>query len=109
MEAISVYNCLLAEMKTAYAKSDNPVAVSYTEWPRYSIRAYQSATHGGRFAQNYANPAAKNYGKWEKAGTMPAGAILAKDTFALKNNGSVSVGPLFLMEKMQAGFNAGQR
>jgi hypothetical protein len=38
---------------------------------------------------------------------MPVGAVLAKDSFAVKANGRVSAGPLFLMEKMNLGFNAG--
>jgi hypothetical protein len=91
-------------MKAAYAKSDNPVAASYSEWRRYSKNSYVSATHGNRYVQNYANAAAKAYGAYENAGPMPAGAVLAKDSFMVKANGQVSAGPLFIMEKMQAGF-----
>jgi len=103
-EAVAAYDCLLAEMKAAYAKSGNAVAASYSEWRRYSRNAYVSATHGNRFVQNYANPAAKAYGAFEGAGVMPAGAVLAKDSFTVTADGRVSVGPLFIMEKMQAGF-----
>ncbi len=106
-EAVAVYDCLMRELKAAYAKSDNKVAVSYMSWARYSTQAYQSGTHGGRYVQNYGNAAARAYGAYEKAGTMPAGAILAKDSFAVTPKGKASVGPLFLMEKMNAGFNAG--
>ncbi len=91
-------------MKVAYAKSDNPVAASYSEWRRYSKNAYVSETHGNRYVQNYGNAAAKAYGAYENAGVMPAGAVLAKDSFMAKANGQVSPGPLFIMEKMQAGF-----
>ena len=93
-------------MKAAYAKSGNPVATSYTEWRRYSKHAYVSATHGNRYVQNYGNLAAQAYGAFENSGIMPAGAVLAKDSFMVKANGQVSVGPLFIMEKMQAGFYA---
>ena len=41
-----------------------------------------------------------------QAGVMPAGSILAKDSFAVNGKGNVTVGPLFLMEKMPAGFKA---
>jgi hypothetical protein len=92
-------------MKAAYAKSDNKIAVSYGKWRRYSTNAYVSATHGGRYVQNFANKKAKAYGLYEQAGTFPVGAKLAKPSFGVKGNGSVSVGPLFTMEKMQAGFN----
>ena len=36
---------------------------------------------------------------------MPQGAILAKDSFAVTEIGDVFSGPLFVMEKMQPGFN----
>ncbi len=38
---------------------------------------------------------------------MPAGASIPKDSLAVASNGIVSVGPLFIMEKMIAGFNPG--
>jgi hypothetical protein len=103
-EAVAAYDCLLNEMRAAYAKSGSPVATSYSEWRRYSKNAYVSATHGNRYVQNYANPAAKAYGAFENAGVMPPGAVLAKDSFTVKANGRVSAGPLFIMEKMPAGF-----
>lgn len=103
-EAVAAYDCLLNEMRAAYAKSGSPVATSYSEWRRYSKNAYVSATHGNRYVQNYANPAAKAYGAFENAGAMPAGAVVAKDSFSVKANGQVSAGPLFIMEKMPAGF-----
>ena len=36
---------------------------------------------------------------------MPVGSILAKDSFAVHADGKMSAGPLFLMQKMPAGFN----
>ena len=66
---------------------------------------YVSDTHGGRFVHNFGNDVGKAYGAFEKAGTLPAGTHLAKPSFSVKGNGQVSVGPLFIMEKMQAGFN----
>ena len=104
-EAVAAYDCVLNELKAAYAKSGNDIAVSYANWSRYSKQSYQSGTHGGRYVQNYANAKARAYGAYEKSGPMPSGAVLAKDSFAVKPNGRISVGPLFLMEKMNAGFN----
>jgi ubiquitin len=105
-EAVKIYDCLLKELKATYAKSGNKVAVSYTAWPRYSKRAYVSATHGSRLVQNYANEKGRAYGAFENAGTFPVGTELAKDSFLVNANGTVSIGPLFIMEKMHAGFNA---
>ena len=105
-EAASVYDCLIGEMIKAYEKSGNPVAKSYAKWRRYNTVPYQSATHGSRYVSNYANGVAeKQYGMFEDAGPMPAGSLLAKDSFVVTPDGKVSVGPLFLMEKMASGFN----
>ena len=81
------------------------IAADYQGWSRYSMRAYVSATHGGRFVQNYGNHKARAYGQFENAGTMRAGAVVAKDSFVVKH-GKLVAGPLFVMEKMAAGFNA---
>lgn len=92
-------------MKTAYAKSGNLWAKWYSQWAKFSNQPYVSATHGNRFVHNYASKkAAGAYGKYEKAGKMQHGGILAKDSFTVTPEGRVSVGPLFLMEKMGGGF-----
>ncbi len=106
-EAVAVYDCLIKELKAAYAKSDNDIALSYMSWPRYSKQAYLSGTHGNRYVQNYANAKARAYGAYEKAGVMPVGSAIAKDSIAVTPNGKVTIGPLFLMEKMNAGFSPG--
>ncbi len=102
-----VYDCIIDEMLAGYAKSGNPSAVAYKDWPRFSKISYTSDTHGGRLVNNYANDVAKSeYSKFEDGGTMPVGSILAKDSFTVSAGGRVSPGPLFLMEKMSAGFDA---
>ncbi len=103
---MKVYDCLLKELKAAYAKSGNNVAVSYSSMARYSTRPYVSDTHGGRFVQNYANKTGRAYGAYENAGTLPEGTVLAKDSFSVSGGGKVAIGPLFIMEKMRAGFNS---
>jgi hypothetical protein len=105
-EAAATYKCLIGEMVAAYEKSGDPTAGSYTAWQRYNSVPYQSATHGSRYVNNYANSvAAAEYGKFEDAGPMPAGSLLAKDSFVVMPDGKVGPGPLFLMEKMANGFN----
>ena len=64
-----------------------------------------SGTHGNRYVQNYGNAKAKAYGKFESAGRMPVGVILAKDSFQVTGAGKVAVGPLFVMEQVSAGWN----
>ena len=105
-ETIAVYKCLQGEMKAAYSKSGNLWANWYAHWKKFSNQPYISATHGGRFVHNYASKKASGqYAKFEKVGKMTRGGILAKDSFTVTPRGKVSVGPLFLMEKMKAGFN----
>ena len=103
-EAKVAGSCISDEMNAAYAKSTLAVAKAFAKWPRYSAQPYFSATHGQRYVQNFANNKAKAYGKFEKAGKMPVGAQVAKNSFAVSPDGHLSVGPLFLMEKMPAGF-----
>jgi len=105
-EAKAVYDCLKPDMVAAYAKAGVAQVKGYSGWLKVNAVAYQSATHGARYVNNYADKRADHhYNKFEKAGIMPKGSVLAKDSFAVNPDGKVSVGPLFVMEKMNAGFN----
>ena len=105
-EARSLYDCLKAMMRAGYARSGNRIAAAFADWKVYNSRPYVAQTHAARYVNNYANAAAKAYGRFEKAGRMPPGAVLAKDSFSVDANGQGVPGPLFLMEKMARGFNA---
>ena len=91
-------------MTAAYARSSLDDARQYPKWDKYSTQFYLSATHGQRYVANYGNRKAQAYGKFESAGKLPVGAKLAKDSFMALPDGRLSVGPLFLMEKMPTGF-----
>ncbi len=104
-EAVALFDCLVPEMKAAYAKSDNEIAVNFWSDRLYSRVPYVSGTHGGRHVLNYANKVGRAYGLFENAGALPAGTNLAKPSFSVNAAGNGAVGPLFLMEKMDAGFN----
>jgi hypothetical protein len=93
-------------MVKSYGKSDNTVALEFASYRLYSNQPYVSDTHGGRLVMNYANETGKAYGAYENAGTFPSGSKLAKPSFMVKGNGRAALGPLFIMEKMAAGFNA---
>ena len=94
-------------MQTGYKKSGDKYAAANSTWKIYNTRPYTSGTHGGRFVNNYANAnaKAKACGRYERAGKLPAGPVLAKDSFAVQPNGRTVAGPLFLMEKMHSGFS----
>lgn len=103
-EARAAYDCLREEMVAGYAKSGLEVATAYVGWTSFNTRPYVSDTHGARYVNNYGNAAAKDYGKFEDAGKMPEGALLAKDSFVVHQGGKLALGPLFLMQKMSTGF-----
>ena len=104
-EAAIVYDCVQGYMKAAYSVADDPAGAQFLDWSNFSLVPYISGTHGNRYVMNYGNDAASAYGEYEEAGTLPAGAKLAKNSFVVSPTGQVSVGPLFLMEKMDAGFS----
>jgi len=104
-EAESIYQGLRRFMTEGYRAAGDPIAETYTGWARYNAAPYGSATHGQRFVSNYANEAAAAYGLYEGAGKFPEGSIIAKDSFSVTRKGEVRPGPLFVMEKMEAGFN----
>ncbi len=96
----------MPEMKKAYRKAGLRNVKGYTGWLKINASSYQSATHGGRYVNNYADSHGDyRYKKFEKAGTMPLGSVLAKDSFVVRPDGKVGIGPLFIMEKMKKGFN----
>lgn len=103
-EVAALYACIEAAMAATYAKSGNDLATSYRSWQVTSTRPAVAGPHGERFLQTFANDlAAEQYLKFEEDGfTMPAGAVLAKESFALKD-GKATVGPLFLMTKLAEG------
>lgn len=102
-EAIAAYECAKESLRSTYGEYGD-----YVDGASYNTTPYVSGTHGMRYVNNYGNDAASAYGRFEDAGTLPAGAMLAKDSFSVGADGSVSLGPLFLMEKMAAGFAADQ-
>ena len=93
-------------MEASYGTSGENGASDYQTWTKYNTRPYISPTHGGRYVNNYANPTAAAYARFEDAGVMPVGTILAKDSLTIDGGGMAAAGPLFLMEKMAAGFNS---
>lgn len=104
-DAEIIYRRILDEMIAAYRLSAMPFAERYPEWRRFNTVPYRSAQHGERYINNYANEKAAAYARYEESGPLPEGAILAKDSFAVTQDGGVFSGPLFVMEKMAAGYD----
>lgn len=103
-EADAIYADILDDMIKAYSLSRDPDAANYRRWQRHNSSAYPSGPHGTRYVNVYGNGFARPYG--EAGQIMPEGAVLAKDSFAVADDGDAFVGPLFVMEKMTPGFDA---
>lgn len=104
-EAARIYGEVVEEIYSGYRAGGSETTPPYREWGLYNTAPYRSATHGARYVNNYANEIARDYGRYEEAGIFPVGSVLAKDSFSVSKEGEVSIGPLFLMEKMPPGFN----
>lgn len=104
-EAALIYRDLADDLAAVYARSGDSVTAGYRQWQRFNSAPYKSMTHGRRYVSNYANAIASDYGKYEAAGRLPVGSVVAKDSFVVTADGTVSPGPLFVMEKMEAGFS----
>ena len=104
-ESARIYAIALSAMRLGYAASGDSSASDYLSWPRYNDMPYLSATHGNHYVNNYANAPAQDYGRFEQAGRLPPGSVVAKDSFAVTRSGGILLGPLFLMEKMPPGFS----
>ena len=91
-------------MAERYARKDHPVGTAYRDWVQTSTRPAIPGAHTERFLQTFANDiAAEQYLKFEEEGfVMPAGSVLAKESFRVKD-GEAIVGPLFIMTKLEEG------
>ncbi len=108
-EARAAYDCIIenlrgAQLDTSWADSDLDGAMDFLDWENVANAPYPSATHGNRLATNHANPLAlSQYEMYEEIEAVPAGGIIAKPTFTVNPHGEAELGPLFLMEKAEAG------
>ena len=109
-EAQAVYDCLEEDLAAGYAKGDKrwipaEYVRDYRSWTSASTFPAAPGFHGERFLLTFVNPVgAEQYLKYEDEGvTMPAGTVIAKESFSVNDQGKASPGPLFLMEKAPAG------
>jgi len=114
------YNALRAAMVESYRAGGDDTAAVYMGWQRFNRVPFLSGTHGGRYSNIYGNAKASAYGLFEKGKPLPKGAVLVRDSFMAAKaclTGDVALGdktppgvfacfgPLFIMEKMEKGFN----
>ena len=109
-EAQNVYDCIKDALFAGYNKGDTKwvpaeYVSGYRDWTPVSTLPANPGWHGNRFLLTYVNDVgAEEYLKYlEERGPMPAGTVIAKESFAVKDPGKVKKGPLFFMVKVEAG------
>lgn len=109
-EARAVYDCIKDELYEGYNAGDKKWVPAefvrdYRGWTPVSKLPANPGFHGGRFLLTYVSDAGDDeYLKFlEERGPMPAGTVIAKETFAVNDAGKVEKGPLFIMQKVEAG------
>jgi hypothetical protein len=108
-EANVVYNCIAADLHAGYKQGPkrwvNPDTVAnYRSWTQASTKPANPGWHTERFLMTWVNDVgAAEYLKYAENPTIPAGTVIAKESFSVDANGKPVKGPLFLMEKAAAG------
>lgn len=105
-KAEEVYSIVRDALAAGYARSRRSAAERYQTWQRLNSAPYRSTRHGNFYLNNYVNDVgAEAYSRYEAAGKLPVGTVIAKDSFSLTRSGEVVLGALVVMEKMRPGFN----
>jgi len=109
-EAQKVYDCIKDALYAGYMKGDKKwipaeYVRDYRDWTPVSTGPANPGWHGERFLLTFVNDVgAEEYLKYlEERGPMPAGTVIAKESFSVKDEGKVKKGPLFFMVKVEAG------
>lgn len=108
-EADAVYACIAAELHEGYRAGDKgwipaEFVNDYRGWTRASTIPAAPGFHGGRFLVTWVSaPGAAEYLKYAENPQIPAGTVIAKESFAVSDAGKVEKGPLFIMQKVEAG------
>lgn len=109
-EAQAVYECLSDAMHEGYASGPKrwipeEYVTDYRGWAEASRFPAAPGFHGGRFLTTWVNATgAAEYTRYApERGPMPAGTLIAKESFSVTDAGAARPGPLFLMEKVAEG------
>lgn len=108
-EAQAVYDCLKDSLLAGYKKKNKrwiPAdrVENYRSWVPASTAPAAPGFHNERFLFTYVNQTgADAYLKYEEDPAIPAGTLIAKESFTVNDAGKAGKGPLFFMEKVEAG------
>lgn len=108
-EVQSLYECFAGTLFEGYNSGDNAGAPDdyisgYRDWILASSFPAAPGFHGGRFLVTWVNDTgADAYLEYAEDPMIPAGTVIAKESFGIGDDGSPQPGPLFLMEKAAPG------
>jgi len=109
-EAQAVYDCIKEDLHAGYMTGDKmwiPAAfvADYRGWTPANTLPANPGFHGGRFLLTFVSePGASAYLEYKDENVdIPAGTVIAKESFAVDDAGKVEKGPLFIMQKVEAG------
>jgi hypothetical protein len=109
-EAQVVYDCIKDDLHAGYMTGDKRwiptgYVADYRSWTPANTLPANPGFHGGRFLLTWINDVgAEEYLKFaDENVNIPAGTVIAKESFSVTVAGKVKHGPLFIMEKRVAG------
>lgn len=111
-EAQAVYDCIEAGLVDGYRTGpkgwiSEDLVADYRNWTLASTFPAAPGFHGGRFLLTRVNDiGASDYMQYAEDPTIPAGTIITKESFSVGEDGAVTPGPLFIMEKVEAGVSS---
>jgi len=109
-DAQALYECLAPQMLAGYKKGPKmwiPAdrAEDYRGWTAANTHPARPGFHSNRYLSTWVNPVgAAEYLRYDEDNAkMPAGSIIAKESFDVSKDGKATPGPLFFMEKVAQG------
>lgn len=111
-QAQAVYDCLKGDLFKGYNKNAGKkfykqatYAKNYKKWTKAAKHPAAPGFHGSRFLMTWVNSVgAAEYLKYKDENVnIPAGTVIAKESFKISKKGKVQKGPLFFMEKVAKG------
>ncbi|MEL7415081.1 MAG: cytochrome P460 family protein [Pseudomonadota bacterium] len=108
-EAQSVYECIEDSLNAGYQGGNlnwipEDFVRDYKSWKLASTAPAAPGFHSNRFLLTYVNDVGfEAYTKYEEDPVIPAGTVIAKESFGVNDEGKVRPGPLFIMQKAEPG------
>ncbi len=104
-ESDALYACVEGKLKTAYGKAGHDVGATYRNWKNASIRPAAPGVHSERFLMTFVNEIGYDaYTEFKDEGVkLPAGTVIAKESYTANKKGKLAIGPLLIMVKLKEG------